>query len=851
MKKCNRSAFALPSVLIASVIMLGVLAIAGSSVASVRTALQGQQYEQLAKVAGEAGVAFAKACLAKNDNKPLWTDDKPLTPVTDCEGNVLVDSKVSALIVGGGGGGGEGGGGGGGVIQKSDISVSASTDYSVAVGAGGTGSSNGTVAATNGGNSSVFNLTAIGGGRGGTSGGAPAVGGSGGGARRATVSPVGANGTAGQGNKGGNSLLSTWSGGGGGGGAGAVGQNGGGGASATEYGGSGGNGVISTITGTALYYGGGGGGSVAGTGGQESQRGYGGQGGGGVGYSNQGGTFLAGSGAPNTGGGGGGRSATSGSGTAGNGGSGVVIIKYPNGITASATSGTVETETSGSSTVVKFKSSGTFRVESVASSGCPGDPACSVYYSDNVVSTFSVKKPAVDVDGRATFISQSGIVHLLRKSDGSVWRTYRQPSAQSATVPDVCHSNTTATLGWRDAEEATPPTSVPNAPNALTISSGNPYSVNPHAYFQKDYSVAEAGDYRVRVVAPTQNDKVTVYINDVAVVTAQGSVETAAAVSLSAGCHTIKVDLEHQGVNPSNKKFALALLNAASEPVLVTDTSWRVTSALNPNLTCPTGYIQVPGDYRLNTTDFCVMKYEAKNVSGTPRSQASGFPWVSISQPGAISTIQSTLGSNYSLITENQWMTIVANVLSVDSNWSTGAKGTGYIYNGHVNNNPASALEASINDSDGLYGITGGTGTTSGHNNRRTLTLTNGQVIWDLVGNVAEWTTGIIPNNHPAVSGQTAGQWNQWNNSTLTLNNLPETSSPRSLTATLPSINNWTSSQGIGQLYSDVTTTANRAFLRGGTWGNGSYAGVMCLALNNLPTNAGPAVGFRVTSSGI
>lgn len=85
-KYSYRGGFALPTVLIASVVMLTILAVSVSSVTAVRTSLKTQYYEQLAKEAGEAGVAYAKACLAKNSNVPLWTDAKPLLPNTDCSG---------------------------------------------------------------------------------------------------------------------------------------------------------------------------------------------------------------------------------------------------------------------------------------------------------------------------------------------------------------------------------------------------------------------------------------------------------------------------------------------------------------------------------------------------------------------------------------------------------------------------------------------------------------------------------------------------------------------------------------------------------------------------------------------
>jgi hypothetical protein len=81
--------FALPTVLIASVILLTVLAVAVSATAAVRTTLKNQYYEQLAQTAGEAGVAYAKACLAANGNVPLWSEVAPLTPATDCTGTAL------------------------------------------------------------------------------------------------------------------------------------------------------------------------------------------------------------------------------------------------------------------------------------------------------------------------------------------------------------------------------------------------------------------------------------------------------------------------------------------------------------------------------------------------------------------------------------------------------------------------------------------------------------------------------------------------------------------------------------------------------------------------------------------
>lgn len=255
-------------------------------------------------------------------------------------------------------------------------------------------------------------------------------------------------------------------------------------------------------------------------------------------------------------------------------------------------------------------------------------------------------------------------------------------------------------------------------------------------------------------------------------------------------------------------------------------------------LSCPAGFIVVPGSSSFGTSDFCVMKYEAKNVGGVATSQASGTPWVSISQTTALSTSQAACDGCH-LITEAEWMTLAANVLSVDSNWSGGSVGSGYIYSGHNDNSPANALAASSSDSNGYEG----TGNTSG-NQRRTLTLTNGEVIWDLAGNVYEWTQGTIAaGQQPGLTGETSFAWKQWNNGSLQWNGLPASSRPSAISSTAAG---YSSTQGIGQLYSYPGDASVRAFGRGGAWSNASSAGVLALILNSTPSNTNTSIGFRV-----
>ncbi len=80
----TKNGFALPTVLIASIVMIIVLLSSVSATVAVRTSMADQYYNQLAKNASEAGVAYATACL--NDNKKSWGG---LAPNIDCDGKII------------------------------------------------------------------------------------------------------------------------------------------------------------------------------------------------------------------------------------------------------------------------------------------------------------------------------------------------------------------------------------------------------------------------------------------------------------------------------------------------------------------------------------------------------------------------------------------------------------------------------------------------------------------------------------------------------------------------------------------------------------------------------------------
>jgi alpha-tubulin suppressor-like RCC1 family protein len=82
--------FALPSILIASIIMLTVLVAAVSAASSISKAVDDQYYLRHAKEAAESGAARATACLNKDLSVAVWSQNSlPLKPNTNCDGSAI------------------------------------------------------------------------------------------------------------------------------------------------------------------------------------------------------------------------------------------------------------------------------------------------------------------------------------------------------------------------------------------------------------------------------------------------------------------------------------------------------------------------------------------------------------------------------------------------------------------------------------------------------------------------------------------------------------------------------------------------------------------------------------------
>ncbi len=83
------SGFALPTILVASIVMLIVLLSAVTATSSVRVALDDQYYNKLAMVAAEAGQARAESCLRASNYTASWSGSTKLRPDTTCTGTTI------------------------------------------------------------------------------------------------------------------------------------------------------------------------------------------------------------------------------------------------------------------------------------------------------------------------------------------------------------------------------------------------------------------------------------------------------------------------------------------------------------------------------------------------------------------------------------------------------------------------------------------------------------------------------------------------------------------------------------------------------------------------------------------
>ncbi|MCX6354141.1 MAG: hypothetical protein NTZ78_04460 [Candidatus Aureabacteria bacterium] len=245
------------------------------------------------------------------------------------------------------------------------------------------------------------------------------------------------------------------------------------------------------------------------------------------------------------------------------------------------------------------------------------------------------------------------------------------------------------------------------------------------------------------------------------------------------------------------------------------------------------------------TTDFYVMKYEAK-CSGAadgncgnpgsyiPISQTANKPWHTISQTSAIDRCQA-LGTGYHLCTVKEVQTINRNIEAQTANWANGSIGStvaagGGLKRGNVGLTDSASYDGPDPDYEGA-----GTGSDRSSTSKAKLVLSNGQEIWDWSGNIGEYIYGEGTGGTIGTTGYVTwetGAWYEWSTSSL--------NEERPILG--PSNSDWGTAQGMGEYYGGVSSNA---FIRGGPSGYGAFAGCFGLYLNRGPSAADTSLGFR------
>lgn len=189
-------------------------------------------------------------------------------------------------------------------------------------------------------------------------------------------------------------------------------------------------------------------------------------------------------------------------------------------------------------------------------------------------------------------------------------------------------------------------------------------------------------------------------------------------------------------------------------------------------LVCPAGYVQVPGSLAAGSwpCSFCVAKYEMKaqrvvdeavvdglNLSGSAVHLAISAtverPWTGLTLAEAREQCWAQ-GTGHHLLTNAEWMTVARDIAATAANWSNQQVGGAAVNSGHSDCSvlPGDMYQARVDvetdflaasvDDDPCFGT--GNASCAVHGNpdfsqKRTHRLSNGELIWDFVGNVNEW----------------------------------------------------------------------------------------------------------------
>lgn len=273
---------------------------------------------------------------------------------------------------------------------------------------------------------------------------------------------------------------------------------------------------------------------------------------------------------------------------------------------------------------------------------------------------------------------------------------------------------------------------------------------------------------------------------------------------------------------------------------------------------CPYNYLLVGANSAVNQNSlFCVSKYEMKcsDQEGTaclnseqPVAAPDKKPWVNISLNDAKIACQS-LGANYKLITNSEWMAVAREIESNVFNWkdakipnfdnlSPSYNPNAIINRGHSNNYPSTALAASNDDNEACYGLinvnSNDCNGVTWHINKRTHNMVDEKMIWDIAGNVWEWVD-LVSSDKP--------------NDNLTWLDLKDVTPTVGIPANyfMPNEPQLTAQKNSIGIYLGASNSYASGARRGGNKDHGIGAGIYTLVMRESPSEFSQEIGFRCT----
>lgn len=272
--------------------------------------------------------------------------------------------------------------------------------------------------------------------------------------------------------------------------------------------------------------------------------------------------------------------------------------------------------------------------------------------------------------------------------------------------------------------------------------------------------------------------------------------------------------------------------------------SLTVKATVNNEFVCPENFVGIPSLEDYTEDSFCLSKYEMKNDgSDNAISQAADIPYVSLSQTEAVTACAN---ANYELVTNDEWQTVARNIEQQDMNWESATGGSvGGLSRGHSDDSPSNSLAATEDNDEGCDGTEETCDGSTWATQRRTHVLSNGEIVWDLAGNVSEWVkdtnssvfdadayiSQVTATSH-ATSGALSG------GTTTTSRTAKDQFGPVEDYISL-------SSGDYGGLGYGILSGSAGAIYRGGVWSSVEKSGVFFVGLDNAGDTGSAEIGFR------